>query len=242
MTAATTRLKGMGSLTGGVFLALAMLGAGSGPAFAEHPRKLNWEMLIPATPPLENFLDVVPTDQQEALSDIDYWKSFPTGEVGPELAYQRDEAKKDVDADREKFAKLGVDIDALYEKYLEWVAEIDRRGKLTERKLDGKRVALAGYLLPLDFNPDGTNEFLLVPYVGACIHVPPPPPNQVVYVKSSKPYESVNLFEGVLITGKMKVQSQTRDLSFIDGSSDVGSGYVLEGETIEPYEYEEGVQ
>ena len=46
--------------------------------------------------------------------------------------------------------------------------------------LDGERVRLGGYVLPLDFNgPQEVTRFLLVPYVGACIHVPPPPPNQL---------------------------------------------------------------
>jgi hypothetical protein len=242
MRAATICFRSARSTIRSLIAAAAIFGAGSGAAFAEHATKLKWEMLIPATPPLENFLEVVPADQQEALSDIDYWKSYPDGDIGPELTYQRDEAKKDVEADRKKFAKQGVDIDALYEKYLRWVAEIDRRGQLTNKQYDGKRVSIAGYLLPLDFNPEGTSEFLLVPYVGACIHVPPPPPNQVIYVKSSKPYMPRDLFEGVLITGTMKVQSAKKDLSFIDGSSDVDSGYVLEGEKIEPYNYEEGGQ
>ena len=236
---------------------LVILGVGSGAAFAESSTKqiwrklfgstsdvkpgtqLAWESLIPASPPLENFLESVPADQLEALADIDYWKSFSEDEAGNQLAYQRDEAKKLVDEDRAKFAKQGVNIDALYQNYHDWTTEIDRQGRLTVKKLDGKRVAIAGYLLPLDFNPKGAKEFLLVPYVGACIHVPPPPPNQVVYVKSSSPYQITNFFEGVMITGKMRVQSAKRDLSFMDGSNDVDSGYILEGGTIVPYDYED---
>ncbi|MBB3398685.1 MULTISPECIES: DUF3299 domain-containing protein [unclassified Rhizobium] len=225
-----------------VIFLLAVFGADCDAAFGEPATQLKWETLIPSTPPLENFLEAVPPDQQEALSNLDYWNSFPEGDVDKEVAYQREETKKGVDADRDKFAKQGVDLDALYQHYLAWVEEIDRRGKLTDKELDGKRVAIAGYLLPLDFNPKGTSEFLLVPYVGACIHVPPPPPNQVIYVRSSSPYGSTDLFEGVLITGTMKVQSAKKDLSFIDGSSEVDSGYVLEGEKIEPYQYEEGGQ
>jgi hypothetical protein len=209
------------------------------PAIAERVPQLKWEMLIPPTPPLENFLEQIPPEQQEALSDIDYWKSYPSGQLEAELAYQRDEAKKYVDADRKKFARKGVDIDALYVRYLEWMAEIDRRGKLTQKKYDGKRVAIAGYLLPLDFNPEGTSEFLLVPYVGACIHVPPPPSNQVIYVKSAALFQVSDLFEGVLVIGKMKVEAASKDLTFIDGASNVDSSYFLESESIKLYHYEE---
>ena len=50
-------------------------------------------------------------------------------------------------------------------------------------ELDGQTVRIPGYLLPLELIGDRVNEFLLVPYVGACIHVPPPPLNQIVSVK-----------------------------------------------------------
>ncbi|NGN44732.1 DUF3299 domain-containing protein [Mesorhizobium sp. CGMCC 1.15528] len=149
-------------------------------------------------------------------------------------------SQKRVDADRETLSKQGVDLDAIYERYVAWATEVERRGTLTEKTYDGKRVAIAGYLLPLDFDPAGTTEFLLVPYFGACIHEPPPPPNQVIYLKSSTPFAATSLFEGVMITGTMRVQSEKKDLSFVDGSSEVASGYLLEGESIEPYQGDEG--
>jgi len=225
-----------------ITLALTVLGLGCGAAFSERATQLTWEMLIPPTEPLANFLEDVPLEQQEALRDFSYWKGYLAHEAAEQLADQIDEAKRRVDANREKFSKQGVDIDALYERYLDWVGEIERRGTLTEKKLDGKQVAIAGYLLPLDFNPGGTTEFLLVPYFGACIHEPPPPPNQIVYVKSSAPFALTSLFEGVMITGTMRVQSEKKDLSFVDGSSEIALGYVLEDGNIEPYQYGEGGQ
>jgi hypothetical protein len=221
-----------------ITVVLAVLGFGCGAAFSERATQLNWEMLIPPTEPLANFLDDVPLEQQEALRDISYWKGYLAHEAAEQLADQIDEAKRRVDANKEKFSKQGVDIDALYERYMDWVGEIERRGTLTEKKLDGKQVAIAGYLLPLDFNPGGTTEFLLVPYFGACIHEPPPPPNQIVYVKSSAPFALTSLFEGVMITGTMRVQSERKNLSFVDGSSEIALGYVLENGSIEPYQYE----
>ena len=49
-------------------------------------------------------------------------------------------------------------------------------------KFDGKRVKIPGFVVPLEGTPELTTEFLLVPYFGACIHVPPPASNQIVYV------------------------------------------------------------
>lgn len=53
------------------------------------------------------------------------------------------------------------------------------------KALDGQNIRLPGYIVPLEVSEEGrTTEFLLVPYFGACIHVPPPPSNQIVHVKA----------------------------------------------------------
>ncbi len=54
-------------------------------------------------------------------------------------------------------------------------------------RLDGVDVHIAGFVVPLDFSKGDVREFLLVPYYGACIHVPPPPPNQVIHVTVAQP-------------------------------------------------------
>lgn len=70
--------------------------------------------------------------------------------------------------------------------------------------LDGKLVKIAAFIVPLEDNMQEADEFLLVPYFGACVHTPPPPPNQMVYVKM-KGGKTVKIgwwdpvmFEGVL--------------------------------------------
>lgn len=63
------------------------------------------------------------------------------------------------------------------------LSELDfRTGKKSAalEKVDGKTVKVPGFMVPLEDGADGVTEFLLVPYFGACIHVPPPPPNQIV--------------------------------------------------------------
>ena len=73
-------------------------------------------------------------------------------------------------------------------------------------KLDGKHVAIPGFMVPLDDDLEMVDEFLLVPYAGACIHVPPPPPNQIIYVKLSKkvPYSST---DPILVTGPLSIST-----------------------------------
>jgi hypothetical protein len=91
--------------------------------------------------------------------------------------------------------------------------------------LDGKRVRIGGYVVSLDFDATKVKEFLLVPFVGACIHVPPPPANQIVYVKSDRGFEVTGQFDPVWVTGTLKVSTQFTGLA--------EAGYSLEADTVE---------
>lgn len=71
--------------------------------------------------------------------------------------------------------------------------------------LEGKKMRLPGYVIPVKFDEQGVSEFLLVPYVGACIHVPPPPENQIVYVSLAKPLDSNDLWAPVWVNGTMSL-------------------------------------
>jgi hypothetical protein len=92
--------------------------------------------------------------------------------------------------------------------------------------LDGKRVHIGGYVVPLDFEATRVKEFLLVPFVGACIHVPPPPANQIVYVKAEQGFDVKATFEPVWVTGTLTVTPAFTGLA--------EAGYTLTAEKVEP--------
>jgi hypothetical protein len=80
--------------------------------------------------------------------------------------------------------------------------------------LDGVEVKLPGFVVPVEADAKETTRFLLVPYYGACIHVPPPPANQTVYViteagKGTRP----ELFDVVWVTGTMSVKRIENDVA-----------------------------
>ncbi len=60
-----------------------------------------------------------------------------------------------------------------------------RTGERTEdlEALNGKLVKMVGFPVPFEDWASNVTEFLLVPYEGACVHTPPPPPHQVVWVQ-----------------------------------------------------------
>jgi len=74
---------------------------------------------------------------------------------------------------------------------IDWrvLGEMDYIAQKTSPKLDQlnkKKAKIPGFMVPLEDNQQLVTEFLLVPSPQACIHVPPPPPNQMVYVKMKK--------------------------------------------------------
>lgn len=100
------------------------------------------------------------------------------------------------------------------------------------KALDGQYVKLPGYVVPLESDEGGVlSEFLLVPYFGACIHVPPPPPNQIVYVKLAKPFMLRSMADPYWVTGKINTKAWTSDIA--------DSDYVLTADKIEIFEWEE---
>lgn len=77
----------------------------------------------------------------------------------------------------------------------------------TLEQLDGKQVRVPGFIVPLDDFAEEVTEFLLVPYFGACVHVPPPPPNQMVYVtmKGGKKHK-IGWWDPVYIEGILTIE------------------------------------
>lgn len=95
--------------------------------------------------------------------------------------------------------------------------------------LDGKRIKLAGYVVPLDF--DGQTrleEFLLVPYYGACIHTPPPPANQVVHASARNAVTVEDPYLPVWAIGTLQTRTTVSDLA--------EAGYRLNVEKVVPYQ------
>lgn len=93
--------------------------------------------------------------------------------------------------------------------------------------MKGSAIRIAGFFVPLDENKDGVREFLLVPYFGACIHVPPPPANQIIHVFLDKPHKNLRVMDTIWVSGT---------LDTVRAETYMGdSGYRLHAQGIEPY-------
>ncbi len=93
--------------------------------------------------------------------------------------------------------------------------------------LDGARIRLPGFAVPLETDGQTATRFLLVPYIGACIHVPPPPLNQTVLVEAPTGARIRHVFDPVWVTGRLTVQRATTELA--------NAGYTLTATEVKPY-------
>ena len=103
-------------------------------------------------------------------------------------------------------------------------------GKSTDtlKKLDGKHVRVPGFIVPLDDADQEGAEFLLVPYYGACVHTPPPPPNQMAFVRMvGNKSVKLGLFDAIWLEGTLRI---------VNYDSPYGQvGFTIEGQSLKPY-------
>ena len=93
----------------------------------------------------------------------------------------------------------------------------------TVAALDGKEIHIGGYPVPLESDAKGRSTlFFLVPYPGACIHVPPPPPNQIVLVRYPKGIALDDIYAPIWVDGKLKVEQVSNDLADAAYAMDAG--------------------
>ena len=87
------------------------------------------------------------------------------------------------------------------------------------KKILGKEITMKGFMMPLDYEAKEVVEFLFMPYIPACMHVPPPPPNQLVLVKMKKGATVQPSMYPIEISGKIN----------LDANKDLESSFKMEG-------------
>ena len=94
-----------------------------------------------------------------------------------------------------------------------------------------KKIRMPGFIVPLEFNKEQrVTEFFLVPFFGACMHLPPPPPNQIVYGNMEQGVELYSLMDAFWIEGTLSTQSVTNETAT--------AAYSMTVDNVTPY-YEE---
>jgi hypothetical protein len=214
-----------------LLVALVLVVLAGSAAWAETPRALTWDDLVPKEPVLVDPLGPLTLDQRVEIRLIAAAREREDRGIPGES----DGGKLDARYLTQKLRKQGLDVEDLLAQFEDFRAKAMARDNEVVGGLDAQTIRMPGYVLPLEFSGDEVTEFLLVPYVGACIHVPPPPANQIVYVRAKQPFKSEGLFAAIWVTGRMRVEKATKSLSLVDGTAAVSAVYAMEAVRVEPY-------
>lgn len=205
-------------LAGALAAGLMAVSAGAEPA------PVNWQDLAPDMAEIANPFESLTDDQMDALRRIVRLESAGDAEKTAEARALRDD-----------LTAQGLDVDALFAARLEIMEQRRLAATAVNAALIGKEIRIPGYVLPLEMKDRKAVEFLLVPTVGACIHTPPPPANQVVHVVYPEGIEVNGLFTPVWITGTMVAQSSVQDVGYLDGQAPVSVSYSMQPVLVEKY-------
>jgi len=153
--------------------------------------------------------ELIPADDLEALlNPPDYLNAIQDGSMEDQIAGQIK-------------AQLDIDSSDPYQQALVSTKVIDA--------MNGEHIRIPGFLVPLAFGEKEfeITQFFLVPFFGACLHVPPPPPNQIIFVDHPEGVTLTSLQDAFWLEGKLSTSLTENDTAI--------SAYSLELHTIKPY-------
>lgn len=201
-------------------LAFAMVAALALPAVATQ--LVTWESLAPSAEPYDDpFAEIRP----EQRRDLRHILRANTAARNDQLYLELEQA---ADKARTRLEEAGLDADWLLEQRL---LVMERRQQdmtgVTSTHLDS-RVSMDGYALPMRLERGRVVEFMLVPWVGACIHTPAPAANQIVHVDFREGFEAVSMFTPIRLTGRLLHRPAEFNLFFVDGSRRIQTSYAID--------------
>ena len=128
-----------------------------------------------------------------------------------------------------QIAKIEHGSEAAFKLYIKMQEEFDNAP--TNEELANRKISLPGFIAPLEQQDGIITEFLLVPYFGACIHLPPPPANQTVYVKTARDYgiKLEDSYEAIWVSGEIEIDGKATDIG--------SASYKIQQAVISPYTY-----
>ncbi len=199
--------------------------------YAQGYQSIEWKDLEGKVEAYDDPFEKLSEDILYNLSIVYEVQNMDASQVDKDLQEEMAEAKQFLNKEK-------IDIKYYFEQ-AERIAKIrEKESKQTNSTLDNKKIELNGFSLALGLKEGKIQEFLFVPYIGACIHSPAPPLNQILYVKSSKPVKVEDRYEPLTIKGTLQIKQNKNKLFLTDGEDIVQSGYVFLADEIKPYVYE----
>ena len=200
------------------------------PALAQTT--VTWEDLQTHSAQLRNPYEQLTTAQTYQLSNLYQLREWVKANQPEPDSYERQELQRLEDL----LAAEGLNVDELLKEAEVARAYWAQKSRATNSEITNRAVVLDGYILPLeaDAADPQIDEFLLVPYVGACVHVPAPPPNQMVYIKVAEAVDNPGIFSPVQVEGKLLAYEGSYELFQVDGTRTVDVSYKMNLSAIAP--------
>ncbi len=158
---------------------------------------------------------------------IDWDDLVPAEGMGEPVSFAEGTEDRTGMPEREAFGEVTEADIAEFIQDIDDMRSLQVPGATIRTDLDGVTIRMAGYVTPVGFDADAVTEFLLVPFLGACIHTPPPPANQIVYATEATGLDIASMWEPVWITGTLRATPVATVLADV--------GYRIEGARVEPY-------
>lgn len=211
----------------GLFATMFLVSVTNGSQAIEQ---LTWRDLVVAVEPLEDPYNGLDYDQR---IDLDVLLTIERMRQADGLLPE--DYKSGYEDIYTELESAGFDPDALIEKYEAYKVKVAELNSSVREDRDGTDIRIPGYVLPLEYDGEQVTEFLLVPYVGACIHTPPPPANQIIHVKPNASFRAKGMFTPVWVTGKLTIERSQQSVGLSDGVGGFEVGYQLQAEKVEKY-------
>ena len=202
-----------------------MMSIASFGSFAGEATQLDWQDLRPE-----------PISSQVTLPEITYQQKQTLQQIFTLSQYNDSESANKIAALKEKLKSEGLDADELFKLRQQYIESQQRAAQTVTTHYDGQRVRIPGFLVPIEFSaPLVATEFLLVPTAGACIHMPPPPANQIVRVSYPQGYQVETVQYPVWVEGVISSKLETSSVYLVDGDTDLTMGYNLTASMVVNY-------
>ncbi len=189
--------------------------------------QLSWEQLLPVNvPKIEDPFAELTYDQRLDLVSLAKYR------ISENLNKDQRQIMKGL---QEKLESDGLDIEWLFSKSEE-VANYRRKlSSMPNETLTEETYEIPGFITPVEFSDDVVTKFFLVPTLGACIHTPPPPANQIVLVDFPKGVKLTSLNDPIWVKGDLKIKKAKADVTYSDGATDVETIYQMNNVSVRSY-------
>jgi hypothetical protein len=195
--------------------------------FSTEMALLGWDDLRPTQTQTQNPI---------ALPELSFQQRLALQEVFTLSQYDDPKAVADLAELKESLKADGLDTDALLKLRAEYIKSQQQMAETVVTEFDGQKVRIPGFLVPVEFSaPLVATEFLLVPVAGACIHMPPPPANQIVRVSYPEGYKVETVQYPVWVEGVISSKLETDNVYLVDGHTDVAMGYTMNASLVRDY-------